>query len=391
MRLLIDREFVDPDWPVGDEFDIFNVCEFSKLTDKEVFKFLLSKQVINQKVQSNCHIIRKEFSVAYDYTYRAWIEERSIDAKYKPAGSSASTTSTTSETGCTSNKPWDPQHLVKQPSETFSEHCKTKILSSTTSDCDKCQGKGRDGCTTCRTTGFVQCPQCRGVGFGGKRVMAMSTSMSVNRTSQGVTVCARCRGNKTVPCAKCGGSFSKGNCCKACKGRGKVCKEKQLKTKWYVYQDRIACGRHTSKIPEALIFNAYGVDLHNEEQPLNEDLCPDRRDLVQVSNENPVRIGINCAGKIRKQCHQLRALPVCTIGMAIGQPDGTKSLYTFYIIGSIDCKLHTVRSSVALDANRLFTLSKVRSDPIVERREIKTKGLWNKAISGLGRQKSAPQ
>merc|ERR1711879_204571 len=119
-------------------------------------------------------------------------------------------------------------------------------------------------------------------------------------------------GANTIECCSCKGKTTK---CQKCNGTGKLRNEKNLKSIFVKIEDKVIVGKHTSKVPSDLFFSSYGINLHESDQPLEEDVCPDRRDLVDASQ------------KIEKQ-------------MAIGKKKET-STKLYYIIGSIDCKFWT--------------------------------------------------
>lgn len=388
MSSLVDKEFQEGD------LDIFSAYEFNMLSDQNIQQLLVSRGVIHPEL-NKFSIIKKEFNVAYEYTFKAWIEERSFLKKVKPAEKNEKieksdkiektdkSKSSNSKSACAEqaqiSNPWNIP--VNPPTELFKEGCKQKIMASKVTTCPKCDGKGRKYCNDCKATGFIGCPQCRGVGFGNKKYMGSSKSMmSAVGSSSSMQVCMRCRGQRTIPCNSCGASFSKGNCCKTCQGKCKVKTERVLKSTWQCYEDRVAVGKFTSKIPEQLVFDAYGVSIHDDKACLNEELCPDRPDLVQLSEENPVRIGTSTTGKIIRQNHFLKAVPVCAASAAVQQPDGRQILKTYFIVGQINCGLWEMTHNVSLgDTGNFFQFNRSQSVSA----EKKTSSMWKKAVRGI--------
>jgi len=246
MSSLVDKEFQEGD------LDIFSAYEFNMLSDQNIQQLLVTRGVIHPEL-NKFSIIKKEFHVAYEYTFKAWIEERSFLKKVKPAEKnekiekSIDKIEKTDKTKNSTSKPLAEQSQVTNPwnipvnppTELFKEGCKQKLLTSTVTTCPKCDGKGRKYCNDCKATGFIGCPQCRGVGFGNKKYMGSSKSMMSAMGNTSMQVCMRCRGQRTIPCNSCGASFSKGNCCKTCQGKCKVKNERLLKSTWRCYEDRV--------------------------------------------------------------------------------------------------------------------------------------------------------
>jgi len=362
MDALIDCEYIDPEWPDEDpDYNIFSTYGFNKLSDTCVKNFISSATLNNSATNSllplQIRVITKEFSVIYDYSYRAWIEQRTILQKKSSKSSSESADSTckyekgekardvskfntprieTYQISNKTNNKWE--FTVPLPQTQFKESCKTVPLFHTLIDCDDCEGKGEKHCKKCNSTGFMTCPQCRGIGFG-RSIAGMSHSMG-HKSGSGVGHCNRCHATKTVQCTQC--TFSKGSRdrkCKKCEGRGNKRTDINLKVTWVTHEDRVCIGKHTRSIPKNEIIDSFGIELQEwSSEPLSNDICPDRPDLVELSCNNHLRLVSTCPGRVRENGHKLRALPLCfaTCEIIEGQ---YKYFQNIYIIGSVNCKL----------------------------------------------------
>merc|ERR1711976_171073 len=368
MSGMVDKEFQEGN------LDIFGVYEFAMLSDDAIQQLLISRGVIHPEINV-FNIIKKEFSVAYEYAFKAWIEERSFSKRIR----TVEKTTPLSTDPTRISDPWDERISVRTPSETYSQSCKNKVVNCSVITCGDCDGKGRKYCGECKSTGFVGCPQCRGIGFGNNKYMGSSKGMMASAGSRSNAVCMRCRGQRTVPCNTCGASFSKGNICKQCQGKGKVKSEKLLKVSWSLHDDHVAVGKHTSKIPDKLIFDAYGVSIHDNEEPLDDELCPDRPDIVELSRNNPLRVRTSTPGRLIKRNHFLKAVPVCAASAAIRQPDGRQILKTYFIVGQINCGLWEITHNVALGTGNNF----FQFNGGVGASKKKTSSLWKRAAKSV--------
>ena len=74
MEQLLDKEYTDPSWRLsekdGENIDIFSLCEFTKLENSEIIKLL---QNYNLQIH---RVLKTEFTVAYDYCFQGWFENR---------------------------------------------------------------------------------------------------------------------------------------------------------------------------------------------------------------------------------------------------------------------------------------------------------------------------
>lgn len=388
MEQLIDQEYLDPEWPENDpNYDIFNTYGFAKLADKTIQEFVATTCTVPDPT---INVIGRRFSVIYDYSYRAWIEQRQLITKTKSRSSDSDKKSESDSTSPSSmaknletiklnnhlftnnenlkkavtiHKSDSPTineklliskkdlpdkwqyDLCKIPPAFIKESSKNIPIFHTLVECSTCKGRGVNQCDNCNSTGFMKCPQCRGIGVGGRSI----TGMSKNMTKGGFTShhCSRCHSVRTVPCTKCGGNFQSNltsaagdlNKCYKCKGKKNLRTDHTLKVSWLNHEDRVVVGQHTKSIPKQDILDSFGVEVQEwSSQPLQLDICPDRPDLVDLSTNNYIRLANLVPGKIREHQHKLRALPLCMATVEIIE-NNNRFFQNFYIIGSINCKL----------------------------------------------------
>lgn len=365
---------------------------FARLHEKDVLQTISTKANLPK---DKLKIIAKEFTVAYEYTFTALIEQRSIINKTCPVSEPEKPCSINYNTDF---HVWD--YAIATP-DTFEDTTKYKFLASDVFVCDSCHGTKNCICDACikkctkrsachhqdqadviikklhekiflnsifgthfMSKGVIKCPQCHGVGFGARILrfkknyciksrkfeffknyficlrstendIAKRSYANKNMLNRQMSSCSRCMGKNTIECTKCKSKSSK---CSECHGHGKVKKEKHLKSVFLKVEDKVVVGKHTSKIPTDLFFKSYGINLHEGVNPLEEDVCPDRRDLVEASRKVVRDLTRNCNGKVRNTNHILRGIPLCTTVVECLKQPGNK---IYYIIGSMDCKFWT--------------------------------------------------
>ena len=189
MEQLLDKEYTDPSWcssekDVGGDFDIFSLCEFTKLTNSEIATLLKS---YNLQAQT---ILKTEFTVAYNYCFQGWFENREFVEKSEPVGKTSELTPEEICNSCDHVDPW--KCFINEPKEKFVDICTKKLVSNICTICNNCK-KGRLACTTCGIVkyhhpgerGKIQCRWCDGTGYA---------------DYGGSHSCHACRGRGWMPC-----------------------------------------------------------------------------------------------------------------------------------------------------------------------------------------------